>query len=507
MNVLIWYKRDLRVEDHPALTLGAGSGAVLPLYIAEPDYWALPDASARQWEFLAETLAGLRRDLARLGAPLVVRVGGAVEVLSRLCKQNDISQIISLQEVGNEWTFARDKQVAAWARSAGIVWQELPGNGVRRGRRGRAGWDADRAAYAETPALPAPLGLRMVAGIEPGVIPSARALRLAADDCPHRQTGGRAQGLALLDSFLATRGQAYRRAMSAPLSAERACSRLSPYLAVGALSAREVEQAAAAQLAARPGADWAANLRSFQSRIAWRAHFTQKLEDAPRMERQALHKAAGDLPGRSSDGPLFDAWRMGQTGLPYLDACMRYLASTGWINFRARAMLTSVATYHLWLDWRAVGQHLARRFTDYDPGIHWPQIQMQAGMTGINRLRVYNPIKQGLEQDPTGAFTRRWVPELAHVPDGFLQMPWKWPGAQGILGRRYPEPVVDVTHAAREARARIGALRQTDRFAEEEALLIERHASPAQNPLFVNDRRPSLRRPRPAPLGQLCLDL
>ncbi|WP_022703879.1 FAD-binding domain-containing protein [Pseudorhodobacter ferrugineus] len=503
MNVLVWYKRDLRVNDHAALSMGARNGAVLPLYIAEPEYWALPDTSARQWEFVAETLAGLRRDLADLGAPLVVRVGDAVEVLARLCKQNAVTRIVSHEEVGNAWTFARDLRVKAWARDVGIEWLELPTGGVRRGVRGRAGWDAARAGYAEGEIVAAP-ALRVVAGIEPGVIPNARALRMVADACPHRQTGGRAQGMAVLDSFLGQRGLGYRRSMSSPLTAERACSRLSPHLAVGALSAREVEQAVMAQLAAKPGPDWAANLRSFQSRIAWRAHFTQKLEDAPEMERVAMHRAADDLPGRAPEGPLFDAWATGQTGLPYLDACMRYLTATGWINFRARAMLTSVATYHLWLDWRAVGQVLARRFTDYDPGIHWPQIQMQSGMSGINRLRIYNPIKQGLEQDPNGSFTRRWVPELASVPDGFLQTPWKWPAAQRILGQRYPEPVMDVAVAARVA---MGRLRQTHGFAGDAAELIERHASPAQNPLFFNDRKAGLRRARPVLAGQMCLDL
>jgi deoxyribodipyrimidine photo-lyase len=512
MNVLIWYKRDLRVEDHPALCLGAGVGAVLPLYIAEPEYWAGADTSARQWDFVAETLAGLRRDLARLGAPLVVRVGCAVEVLARLCKQNNITRIISHQETGNGWTYDRDKRVAAWARDAGIEWVELALDGVRRGVRGRMGWDAGRAAHAAGEVL-APPALRMVAGIEPGVIPNARALRMAVDDCAHRQAGGRAQGLAVMESFLGQRGLAYRRSMSSPLSAERACSRLSPYLAVGALSSREVEQAVLAQLAAKPGGDWSASLRAFQSRIAWRAHFTQKLEAAPQMEFEAMHRAAGDLPGRMAKGPRMDAWAAGQTGLPYLDACMRYLAATGWINFRARAMLVSVATYHLWLDWRVVGQVLARRFTDYDPGIHWPQVQMQSGMSGINTLRIYNPIKQGLEQDPTGSFTRRWVPELASVPDGFLQMPWKWPGTQSTLGRRYPEPIIDVALAAREAREAMWALRQEDRYAQEAAVLIEDHVrprkpttgKPAARKTAAN--RTISRRPRPTPVGQLCLDL
>ena len=117
---------------------------------------------------------------------------------------------------------------------------------------------------------------------------------------------------------------------------------------------------------------------------------------------------------------------------------MRYLDHGGWLNFRMRAMLVAVASYHLWLDWRDTGPHLARMFTDYEPGIHWPQMQMQSGTTGMNTVRIYNPVKQGTDQDPGGVFTRRWVPELAEIPDAFLQAPWGWEGAGRILGKRYP---------------------------------------------------------------------
>ena len=187
------------------------------------------------------------------------------------------------------------------------------------------------------------------------------------------------------------------------------------------------------------------------------------------------------------------AWAAGETGLPFLDACMRYLRATGWLNFRMRSMVMAVASYHLWLDWRATGTVLARRFTDYEPGIHWPQVQMQAGVTGINTIRIYNPVKQGLDQDPTGAFTRRWVPELAGVPDAFLQEPWKWSGARAVLGRLYPEPIVDVAAAARAAREACWGLRRERGYREEMAEVIERHASRA-DARFVNDRRPRGRR-------------
>jgi len=504
MNVLLWFKRDLRLHDHPALTRAAGIGAVLPLYIVEPDLWQEPDASARQWSFIAETLDGLRADLGRMGAPLVVRTGEAVAVLDRLCRQHHIARIVSSEETGNLWTYARDRRVGAWARAAGILWEEVAQQGVIRRLPHRDGWARRRDAFAGAAQLPVPVTLRPVAGVEPGAIPTARALRLPDDPCAHRQTGGRERGLALLDSFLTLRGEPYRAAMSSPLTGERACSRLSAHLAVGALSSREVVQAAQARAAERPGGRWPGALASFQSRMAWRDHFIQKLEDEPRIEIRALHRAADGLRPRDPDPLRLAAWEAGETGLPFLDACMRYLRATGWLNFRMRSMVMAVASYHLWLDWRATGAVLARRFTDYEPGIHWPQVQMQAGVTGINTIRIYNPVKQGLDQDPTGAFTRRWVPELAGVPDAFLQEPWKWPGARGVLGRLYPEPIVDVAAAARAARDACWGLRKERGFRAEVAEVIERHASRA-DPRFVNDRSPRPRRARDA--AQMSFDL
>jgi deoxyribodipyrimidine photo-lyase len=496
MNVLVWFKRDLRIHDHPALTLAAGLGPVLPVHVVEPELWAQPDASARQWAFVAEALAGLRDDLAGIGAPLVVRVGDAVQVLEGLCRRHGISRIVSHEETGNLWTYARDRRVAAWARAQGVEWMELPQSGVVRRLGNRDGWSAARDGFMAGPVLPAP-ALQAVAGVEPGLIPSARALKLAADPCPHRQLGGRLRGAELVDSFLSQRGEPYRTALSSPLSAERACSRLSPHFAVGALSIREVVQAVAQRQAERPGGRWGGALASFQSRLAWRDHFIQKLEDQPSIEVRNLHPIAVTRP-RDSDSSRLEAWMQGETGLPFLDACLRYVRATGWLNFRMRAMVISVASYHLWLDWRATGAHLARMFTDYEPGIHWPQVQMQSGTTGINIPRIYNPVKQGLDQDPSGSFTRRWLPELARVPDAFLQEPWLWPEAQRLLGRRYPEPIIDVATAAREAKERVTLARRSAGFAETAAGIVQRHASRAGN---REGRRPV----RKAPVAQLVL--
>jgi deoxyribodipyrimidine photo-lyase len=501
MNVLVWFKRDLRIRDHAALAMAAATGPVLPLYIVEPAYWHLPDTSARQWAFTAEALHDLRDDLGRLGASLIIRTGDATEILSRFCRDHRITRIISHEETGNLWTYARDRRVAAWARASGITWIELPQSGVIRRLPGRDGWAAQRDAFTARPQIPAPAALQPVAGIAPGPIPTARALRLKDDPCPHRQTGGRQTGLATLDSFLAHRAAPYRAAMSSPVTGERACSRLSPYLATGCLSGREVAGITALRQSERPGGPWGPSLRSFQSRLAWRDHFMQKLEDQPGIETHCLHRAAEGLRPAEPANALA-AWSRGETGLPFVDACMRYLQATGWLNFRMRAMLMSVASYHLWLDWRATGPVLARLFTDYEPGIHWPQVQMQSGTTGINTPRIYNPVKQGMEQDPAGTFTRRWLPELAPVPDAFLQEPWKWPGAARILGHRYPDPVIDVASAARAARDRIWSLRKTPAYPDEAAAIVTRHAS-RKDPRFVNDRSPR----RKTPGAQLSLDL
>ncbi len=484
MNVLVWFKRDLRIHDHAALALAADlardqGGAILPLYIADPQVWAAPEASARQWAAVAEALADLRDDLGRLGAPLVIRTGGAVEVLARLCKRAQILHIVSHMETGCSASYARDRQVASWAQGAGVGWTEVAGSGVRRGFRGRAGWAAARDAFVAGDILPAPTALRAVDGIEGGPIPSAAALRMAPDACRHRQNGGRVAGLAALDSFLTLRGAGYAGGISSPLRAERACARISPHLALGSLSLREVTHALTARRAGGLTGNWARSLHAFESRLAWRDHFIQKLEDQPDLDSVA-QQPSSDALGRVHDRDLLAAWSAGETGLPYIDATMRYLNATGWINFRARAMLTSFASYHLWLDWRAVGAELARKFTDYEPGIHWPQIQMQSGVTGVNIPRIYNPVKQGQDQDPEARFTRAWVPELAAVPDAFVACPWRWAGAGKVLGRRYPEPIIEPAAAARIAKARLTAIRATPRARAEAFEVLERHT--AQTP-------------------------
>ena len=305
----------------------------------------------------------------------------------------------------------------AWAAAHGIPWHERRQTGVIRRLARRDGWARHWDQQMRRPLVPAPLRLMAVPGIDPGTLPPSHAWACAADPCPGRQRGGRAAGEATLRSFLDERGRPYRTAMSSPAAGAVHCSRLSPHLAWGTVSIREALQAAEARLASlapdeRPA--WRGSLASFIGRLHWHCHFIQKLESEPRIEWRTFHPAYEGL--RGTDEARLAAWAEGRTGWPFVDACMRMLRATGWLNFRMRAMVMSVASYQLWQDWRPTGLELARLFTDYEPGIHWPQAQMQSGTTGINTLRIYNPIKQGLDHDPDGSFIRRWCPELARRP-------------------------------------------------------------------------------------------
>ncbi len=481
---VVWFKRDLRVVDHAPLLEAAQRGPVLPLYVVEPELWQQPDASARQWAFARESLLELRQALAELGQPLVVRSGAVVEVLELARRRLGMAALWSHEETGNGVTYARDRAVARWCRAHGIPWRELPQFGVVRPLPSRRGWAQRWEGRMAEPLRPAPPALTPLVGVEPGALPKAEELGLAPDDPPQRQRGGRSQGTHLLASFLGQRSRRYHAELSSPLTAAQGCSRLSAHLAWGTLSLREVVQASRArrqELAGQAGSGrWPLALQRFEERLHWHCHFIQKLEDQPDLELRELHPLTAGL--RQADGERLAAWAAGRTGLPFVDACMRSLRATGWLNFRMRAMLMSVASYQLWLPWRDSGLELARLFIDYEPGIHWSQCQMQSGTTGINTIRIYNPLKQGLDHDPQGVFIRRWLPELAAVPAVYLHQPWTMPLALQrrigcVLGRDYPAPIVAWAEAAALARDRLWSLRREQGFAAAADAIQHRHGS------------------------------
>jgi deoxyribodipyrimidine photo-lyase len=498
---VVWFKRDLRLADHAPLDAAVRSfSPVLPLFIIEPDYWRLPDVSSRHWHFIHDSLAGLRDELAACGSHLLVRTGSAVSVLSELRQVLGGFDLHSHEETGSAWTYRRDVEVGQWCRAQGVDWHEYPSHGVVRRLKTRDTWSRLRDVRMATPQIAAPRRVHSPPGLSAGDIPAKDHSMFGALDIGKVQQGGRLEGIEVLGSFLADRSRKCMQTISKPGISARHCSRLSAHIAYGTLSVKEVDQAAKSKMASIfgiSGAEAAShrlNLSAFRSRLAWRCHFVQKLEQQPEIETRCMHPAFEGMREPHHSEALFEAWKQGRTGYPLVDASMRSLHENGWINFRMRAMLVSFASYHLWLDWRVTAPFLARLFTDYEPGIHYSQFQMQSGVTGINAIRMYAPVKQSRDHDPEGKFIRRHVPELQHVSPQWIHEPWRMsePPAD------YPLPVVDQETAMKHARSEIAKRWKSDAFRDTAKDVAQKLGSRAKQPS---------RKPRKPPSRQLELEL
>ena len=487
---LVWLKRDLRLHDNEAISSAIKSGKKFLIFYAFEKI-LLNDLhyNVRHWDFIKQSIVDINKELIGYESKVLSVSSDIIGLCNQIQNFYAIDTVYSHIETGILTTYVRDKEFKRYCRNNNISWKENVNNGVQRGLQHREKWYEDWEYYMKkkqevfNPLEDQILKLEEIKEIEKVSHP----ISLETPSDTKFQKGGRSMGIKYLTTFFNERHKDYMFHISKPELSRTSCSRLSPYLAWGNLSVREVFQEGKK---VKTNAN-TRHIGAFLSRLRWQAHFIQKFEMEHVMENASVNKGYHKLK-KSISKKYQVAWKTGTTGFPLVDACMRCLKETGYLNFRMRALTVSFFTHILWQPWQDATTHLSQMFLDFEPGIHFPQLQMQAGETGINNLRIYNPVKNGIEHDEDAKFIKKWVPELkkldtifAHEP--YLMTPLEQQLYDFTLGKDYPNPIVDLKKTRKKASDILWNLKKNPEVKKESKRILLKHTLSDRN-IMLRDR-------------------
>ena len=475
---VFWFKRDLRLFDNEALSSAVNSELpILLIYVLEPSLVKNNHYSYRHWKFVEESLSDLNAELSVYDIKICVFNSEVKSAFDEIQDYYQIHTVYSTEETGLDITYQRDISFKKYCKANKIKWIEFQNGGVIRGLVNRDTWR--KAWYNYMSQNIEILDFKGVEFIETIYFKNKNLDFVRVDnpkDLSKIQTGGRTEGLKWMDSFFDERLAMYSAYISKPELARYGCSRLSPYIAWGCLSIREIYQRC---IVKKQVSVYKKQLNAFMSRLRWQAHFIQKFEMESRIEFEAFNKGYLNFK-QPLNLEYISAWECGKTGYPLVDASIRAVKETGYLNFRMRSMIVSFLVHHLFQHFSNGSEWLARQFLDFEPGIHYGQFQMQSGFTATNTIRIYNPTKNALDHDPEAIFIRKYVPELKQLPVQFAIQPWLMTSMEQILynfelGKDYPNRIVDISETRKLALEKLYAKRKDDLTKSEKQRILRKH--------------------------------
>jgi deoxyribodipyrimidine photo-lyase len=446
---VVWFKRDLRITDHPPLYEAAKHGLVLPVYVAEPSIWKSDDLSKRHFQFVMESLIELSEQIEKLGGKLYSAIGEMTDVLQAIYDFYGPFQLFAHEENGTSITYARDEKVRKWMKERGLIFKEWQHFGVKRGSS--SPFQKQWKSHMEKDLVPSPKKIKLPSEI-PQILSSIDKLQhfyVNGEKITFGQEGGESKAYETLESFLQSRHINYTEHYSKPLQSSGSCSRLSPYLAWGNISMRFVVQKTMQAIEHAEDDQSKKSLKAFFTNLQNHCRLIQLIEEHPDIDSVSIDPSLDKLRKEWND-EWYEKWLTGMTGYPQIDSAMKCLQKTGWIDYQSRAMLISFVCNTMLLDWKRPAKALARLLLDFEPGIHYSQVQTVAGTAGKNTsIRIYEPVKHGKKNDPDGEFIKRYTPEIRKLDKEWIHEPWL---SFQFFSLDYPAPIIDVTKANRQAK-------------------------------------------------------